>query len=231
MESSLVDIKIKDETVMARDVYDFVYQDQDKKQSFSHWFNRAVRKYEFKEGKDFKSILTQSTGGRPKIDYVVSIDMGKELSMVAPTKQGKIVRNYFLKCEELAKQKIVSRLAGKEIRKSLTESIDESGENERMHGRGYSNYTRLVYELTGLKDKFKFWKVKSKAFRDEYQGNFRDYISKDELERVKQAEALIKPLLEMDKKYSEIKDTLKPIFQPKIGERNSASSPNQKELI
>ncbi|GAG79098.1 unnamed protein product [marine sediment metagenome] len=50
----LVQVNYNENTTLARDVYDFIYKDQDKKQGFSHWFSRAVNKYEFVEGKELE---------------------------------------------------------------------------------------------------------------------------------------------------------------------------------
>ena len=210
----LIKINYSDNTTSARDVYDFVFKGQEKKTAFNVWISRAVIKYDFIEGKDFQSFTIESTGGRPRKDYVVTVNMGKELAMVAPTPQGKIARQYFLKCEKIAKQKAITRAIGIGTRKTLTDAIKESGENERMHGRGYSNFTGLVYSLTGLTDKFKEYKESCKILKHKPDG-FRDELSAEETKRVELAESLIKPMLELEKQYSEIKDVLKPLFKVK----------------
>jgi len=214
----LIKINHSENTALARDVYEFVYKGQEKKQAFTHWFNRTVKKYRFKEAEDFMPIWTESTGGRPSVDYVVSFDMGKELCMISPTDNGNKARKYFLKCEKIAKESYANtksiRLAGIEVRKSLTETIQESGENERMHGHGYSQYTKMVYEITGLTGQFAIYKGMMKA-QGLKPNDFRSKITPDELKRVELAESLVKPLIELDKQYSEIKDTLKPLFEKK----------------
>ncbi len=209
----LIEIVNKNDSVDARDLYEYVFKGQEKKTAFNVWFSRAVNKYDFEEGKDFQSFMIKSTGGRPSVDYAVTKHMGKELCMVAPTANGKKARAYFIKCEEIAKEAYATnkaiRLLGKEVRKSLTDAVQESGEQERMHGRGYSNYTNMVYELLGIKAEYKsFRKCCPK-------GDFRTTLTPEELKRVELAESLIKPLLELDKQYSEIKDTLKPLFNKK----------------
>lgn len=168
----------------------------------------------------FEMINPSSLGGRPKKVYYLNEQQATLLTTFM--KNSEIIREFkfnlvdrFFKMREYINSQQVARTIGIESRKELTDTIKESGENERMHGHGYSTYTRFVYDLVGLKDKFKFWKLKSKAFRDEYKGNFRDYISADELSKVKQAESIIKPLLELDKQYSEIKKTLEPLFKVK----------------
>jgi len=87
-----------------------------------------------------------------------------------------------------------------------------------MHGHGYSTYTKMVYSLTGLTNDFNDWK----EYIDQYKKagvscntSFREYIEPEDLKRIELAESLIKPLLELDKQYSEIKETLKPLFERK----------------
>ena len=155
-------------------------------------------------------------GGRPKHLYSLNEQQETLLttfmnnSETVMTFKKKLVKEFFLMRSLLQKQQAI-RIASKEVRKSLTDAVQESGENERMHGRGYSNYTRMVYSICGLSEKYKLWK----SYDGDIVVKFRDYISADELKRVEQAEAFIKPLLEMDKQYSEIKDILKPLFENK----------------
>ena len=65
---------------------------------YKKWFNRMAG-YGFKEGMDFWTILSESTGGRPSTDHAVTIDMAKELCMIQRTEIGKKCREYFLVIE------------------------------------------------------------------------------------------------------------------------------------
>lgn len=68
--------------------------------AFKDWINRRISEYGFSDGVDFCSFLSQSTGGRPAIEYAISLDMAKELSMVERNEQGKMARRYFIECEK-----------------------------------------------------------------------------------------------------------------------------------
>ena len=103
----------------------------------------------------------------------------------------------------------ITRTIGIETRKSLTDTIKESGQNEKMHGHAYSNYTNMVYEVCGIKEHYKEWK---ELHPDWKKLRYRDFLMPATVKRVELAESLIKPLLELDKQYAEIKDTLKPLF-------------------
>lgn len=117
----------------------------------------------------------------------------------------------FVKLREYVRNQEALRISGIQTRKTLTESLDDSGENERMHGHGYSTYTKMVYEICGLKYDYNQWKNLSGVSRP-----FRETLCPEQLKRVELAEYMIKPLLELEKQYKDIKDTLKPIFEMQI---------------
>ena len=85
-------------TVLSVDARD-LYKHLNPGTEFKDWMPRRIEDYDFEEGKDFCSFLGESTGGRPPKEYIVSIDMAKELSMVERTPQGKDARRYFIECE------------------------------------------------------------------------------------------------------------------------------------
>lgn len=68
---------------------------------FNDWINRRVAEYGFKDGADFHSLLSK-TGGRPRKDYLLTIDMAKELAMVERTDKGRETRRYFIQMEKAA---------------------------------------------------------------------------------------------------------------------------------
>ena len=66
---------------------------------YKDWFPRMCE-YGFIEGRDFSSILSKSTGGRPSTDHALSIPMAKELCMLQRNDQGKKFRQYFISVED-----------------------------------------------------------------------------------------------------------------------------------
>ena len=66
---------------------------------YKDWFPRMCE-YGFIEGRDFSSILSKSTGGRPSTDHALSIPMAKELCMLQRNEQGKKFRQYFISVED-----------------------------------------------------------------------------------------------------------------------------------
>ena len=204
---ALIEVNYAENTANARDVYDYIFKESKTKTAFNVWITRAINKYGFIEGKDFQSFLIESTGGRPKKDYAVTIDMAKELCMVSPTEIGKRARKYFLQCEKIAKEIYAKQQIAKETRKELTDSLKDSGEAERMHGHAYSNYTRFIYHVVGVLDDYKEYKKQYPKGKD-----FRKTLPVEKLNLVRNAEMMVKPLLEIGSQYGEIKETLEPIF-------------------
>ena len=87
-------------TVNARDLHTFLEVGKD----FSTWIKDRVEQYGFTEGEDFQAISHSPISGSgnrgAKIDYFLSMEMAKELSMVERTPRGKQARQYFIECEK-----------------------------------------------------------------------------------------------------------------------------------
>ena len=66
---------------------------------YKDWFPRMCE-YGFIEGRDFSSILSESTGGRPSTEHALSIPLAKELCMLQRNEQGKKFRQYFISVED-----------------------------------------------------------------------------------------------------------------------------------
>lgn len=85
--------------VSARELHQFLMVGKD----FSNWIKDRIEKYGFVENQDFEVFAKNgenSKGGRPLIEYAITLDMAKELSMVENNEQGRIARKYFIECEK-----------------------------------------------------------------------------------------------------------------------------------
>ncbi|WP_208442299.1 antA/AntB antirepressor family protein [Bartonella raoultii] len=88
------------QTVNARELHTFL----EVKTSFKDWIIRRIKECKFKEGYNFCSFLSESSGGRPSKEYYLTLDMAKHLSMIERNDKGHEARQYFIKCERLLKQ-------------------------------------------------------------------------------------------------------------------------------
>ena len=99
------------------------------KTEYKDWFPRMVE-YGFSEGIDFCSILSESTGGRPKTNHAIKLDMAKEIAMIQRNEKGKEVRQYFIQVEKdfNSPEKIMARalmLADKQIKTLQIENAEQ----------------------------------------------------------------------------------------------------------
>lgn len=88
--------------VNARELHKFL----ESKQEFANWIKNRIKDYGFVENQDFEvfdNFIKNSEGGRPAREYIISLDMAKELSMVERNEKGKLARLYFIEMEKKAK--------------------------------------------------------------------------------------------------------------------------------
>lgn len=83
------------QAVSGRELHRFLEVDS----NFTTWFSRMAE-YGFVEGADFIPFLEESTGGRPSQDYILSLDMAKQICMLQRSDKGMQARAYFIECEK-----------------------------------------------------------------------------------------------------------------------------------
>ena len=91
------------ETVNARELHEFL-QNRD---HFATWIRDRIAQYDFVENQDFVTFSENSEKGRPRLEYALTLDMAKELSMVERNEKGKQARKYFIECEKKLKEQTV----------------------------------------------------------------------------------------------------------------------------
>jgi len=192
-------VKVEKNGVSAFEVYQYLGIST----KFSTWFARRVTDYGFKSGEDFVPILGESSGGRPREDYILSTDMAKELAMVEKTEKGRQIRKYLIEVENTFRNQLL-RDSTKITRRTLTDVILDSGENGRMHGHAYSNYTLMVYKKLGIK----YVKM----------DNFRDTLTPEQLKAVEALEKLAEGYLRLGFDYNKIKDAMPEMIVSKQAE-------------
>lgn len=99
-------------SVNARELHQFLEVDT----KFNDWINRMLV-YGFEENNDYialtqKRVTAQGNAVAQK-NYIISLDMAKEISMLQRSAKGKQARKYFIECEKRATQP--QKLSRKEI--------------------------------------------------------------------------------------------------------------------
>ena len=153
------------QSVRGRNLHEFLAVGRD----FTTWIKARIKQYGFVEGIDYAIVedLTAPKRGSSKSrqriehDYILSLNMGKELSMVERNEQGKAARQYFIDCEERLRRVAPeehsaalmdwrkNRVAACEDHKSMTDAmkgyIDRTG--DKQHGFAYSNECTFLNRL------------------------------------------------------------------------------------
>lgn len=105
--------------VSARDLHLFL----ESKQEFANWIKNRIDKYGFIENQDyevFDNFIKNPNGGRPLIEYALTIDTAKEIAMVEGNEKGKTARQYFIECEKQLRAKEQSH---QQIPQSFSEAL------------------------------------------------------------------------------------------------------------
>ena len=82
----------------ARELHTFLDIGKD----YSTWIKNRINEYGFIQDEDYL-VITERTNGRPRKEYHITLDMGKELGMVERNERGRQIRQYFIRCERTLK--------------------------------------------------------------------------------------------------------------------------------
>jgi anti-repressor protein len=132
----LIKIKKQDgiETVNARELHEFL----ESKERFSKWFERMLE-YGFDQGLDFTPYQNVHPQNKQEIvDYYVTIDMAKELCMLARNSKGKEARKYFIEVEKKAKSILVPQ--------SLPEALRAYADEVERRELAENRIGRLIHD-------------------------------------------------------------------------------------
>lgn len=66
---------------------------------FTDWFKQQAERLSLQDGLDFTPFWGKSTGGRPSVDYIVSLEIAKHLVMISGGEKAHEIRNYFIQVE------------------------------------------------------------------------------------------------------------------------------------
>lgn len=108
----LIKITEKDgqQLVSARELHEFLGVSK----HITQWIKPYIKDdndYGFELNVDFMRIdgEVNPTNGLPTVDFAITIEMAKELSMVSKTEKGKQARKYFIQCEKKLKEVVQTK--------------------------------------------------------------------------------------------------------------------------
>ena len=98
--------EVGENCVSARELHEGLKVGRD----FTTWVKGRISKYGFEENVDFTIVNLAppnrgaSWGGNNKLDYIITVDMAKELCMVENNELGRQFRRYFIESEKKLKE-------------------------------------------------------------------------------------------------------------------------------
>lgn len=155
---------------------------------------------------NFEGIKYTDSRGRKQDAYIMTRDgftllvMGYTGELAMRFKEAYIKQ--FNAMENALCGKLIEREKGIAVRQALTKALQQSTENERMHGHAYSTYTNVIYKV--------LFGMNAAQLREKYQikssNNLRDCFTQEELQAVQAMERLVSGLVDCGWEYGAVKD-------------------------
>lgn len=155
--------------------------------------NFVQSSYENSQGKQQPMFLVTRDG-------FVLLAMGYTGELAMRFKEAYIKQ--FNAMESALRGKLIEREKGIAVRQALTKALQQSTENERMHGHAYSTYTNVIYKV--------LFGMSAAQLREKYQikasDNLRDCFTQEELRAIQSMECLVSGLVDCGWEYIAVKD-------------------------
>lgn len=202
---------------------------------FTTWIKARIKQYGFKEGVDYAIVedLSSPVSGSAKArqqrehDYLITLNMAKELAMVERNEQGRAVRRYFIACEEklhrLApkvtaelRQQLKARITAASYFKPMCTALElartEQGKKTLAHH--YTTESNMISRLVLGGMTAKQWAQASGV-----AGDPRDRMNADQLAHFSYLEQTNITLIELGQDYHQRKAELTRLSQRWLAKR------------
>jgi phage anti-repressor protein len=209
------------------------------RRDFTNWIKGRIAEYDFSEGVDFEIVESLSAPNPASAksrqqkthEYLITLRMGKELSMVERTEQGRAVRRYFIKCEEellraapekaaALRQEMKARISAASYFKPMCAALDllraEQGKLTKQHH--YTTEANMLARMVLGGMTAKQW-----AQANGITGEPRDHMSATQLEHLSYLEQTNITLIELGQDYHQRKAELLRLSQRWLARQMGAS--------
>ena len=162
---------------------------------------------------EFSALFNETTykalNGKKNPAYLITRDSFTLLVMGYTGEKAMKLKLAYIKqfnaMEQTLQGKRIEREKGIAVRQSLTKALQQSAENERMHGHAYSTYTNCIYKV--------LFEMNAKQLREKYgidkKENLRDYLSEEDLRAVQSMECLVSGLVDCGWGYDQIREFIR----------------------
>ena len=135
---------------------------------FTNWIKVRIDQYGFIAGTDFIRVENLSTPKRASAktrqqiehDYLLSLDMAKEVAMVERNEQGRAIRRYFIQCEEELqrsvpeiaaryRRQLKARISAANLFKPMCVALESARaeQGKQTQARHYSNESNMIARI------------------------------------------------------------------------------------
>lgn len=208
MESSIIPIyerscidgsNLHEQVVNARELWEQLGS----KQEFANWVKKRLSDVDAIENTDYCTIDKKINRQTLK-EYIVTMDIAKEMAMLERNPQGKMIRRYFIESEKRYRELKFTRARAKAERRLFTDIIRDLIPESPNKKWAYKSFTDLIYKhVTGYN---------AKQLRELYDKpndyNVRDLLSPQQLKEVLKFESIIQGLLQLGQDYQGVKAIL-----------------------
>lgn len=170
------------------------------KTEYSHWAKRRLEDVDAQENLDYITVVKKD-GRQTLIDYIVTMDIAKEMAMLERNDKGKMIRRYFIEAEKRYREMKIVRASSKAERRLFTDILKEVLPESPNKKWVYKQYTDLVYKhVTGYN---------AKQLRELYDkpkdANARELLTPQQLKEVMRYEHIIEGLINLGQDYAGVK--------------------------
>lgn len=169
---------------------------------------KSIRSLECSEDfrlRNFAEIFYEDGYGRKQKAYAMTRDGFTILAMGYTGGKAMKFKEAYIKqfnaMEKMLQGKLIEREKGIAVRQSLTKALQQSTENERMHGHAYSTYTNCIYNV--------LFGMNANKLREHYgiskKENLRDCFTAEELRAIEAMERMVSGLVDCGWGYDRIK--------------------------
>lgn len=114
-----------------------LYQWLEVKKDFSDWIKVQFKRCDLVENVDYQLLPQKGEqtgrGGYNKIEYALSLNAAKEISMMSQTERGKQARRYFIECERIAKGTPALPTTYKEALQQLLAQVEQNEQLQQQN--------------------------------------------------------------------------------------------------